>query len=266
MGSNLTTNLGSNGASPWIVDLTPGRRPRVTLLCLPYAGGGANIYRRWANALPPWVGVAGAQLPGRETRFADPLMDQVGPVVAGLAHAAATIISKRPLALFGHSMGAVLALELARALGARGAGEPCHLMVAGRCPPNHPPTSPPVHKLPDAELLLELQRLGGTPPQVLGDDNLMRLMLPMVRADFTLLETWKPEPAPPLSCPISTFAGVDDKRAPPTAQMAWASETTGPVAHHAVAGGHFFPNENRTALLELIASALGPLGPATHYP
>ena len=256
MGTRGSAGSGGSADSPWIVDFTPGRHPRLRLLCFPYAGGGANLYRGWARGLPHWVGVGAVQLPGREGRFSESLVDRAGPVVAGVADALAGYGAPAPLALFGHSMGAVLAFEVARALRLRNAGQPCHLFIAGRTPPAHPTAPRPISGLPEEELIRELERLGGTPPEVLGDGELMRLMLPMVRADFRLNETWRPSAGPPLSCPLTTFAGAEDPEAPPDAMVGWEAETTGPVEHHVLPGGHFFPVGSRAELLERITSIL----------
>ncbi len=243
--------------SPWIVDFTPDRRPRVRLLCFPYAGGGANVYRSWVRELPPEVGVSAVQLPGREGRFSEPPLDRVGAVVAKVSEALARLGSPSPLALFGHSMGSVLAFEVARALQLRGDEEPIHLMIAGRTPPSNPTPPRPISGLPDGDFLDELGRLGGTPPQILEEGELMDLMLPMLRADFRMNEGWIPSPGPLLSCPITTFAGRDDPEAPPDSMEGWRRETRGPLTHHVFPGGHFFPVESRSRLLGRISSILG---------
>lgn len=252
----MTSITSSKSRASWIIDFTPLRHPRVRLLCLPYAGGGANVYRGWADALPPWIGVAAVQLPGREGRLAEPPMTEAGPLIERLVEATTPLAEKGPLALFGHSMGAVLAWELARAMRRRGSSEPGHLFVAGRRAPDLPSALPPLHGLPDAAFRAELARLGGTPREVLTHDELMNLILPMLRADFTLIETWRPEAGPPLSCPLTTFAGIHDAEAAPSRMAGWTAVTRGPTSHRVLPGGHFFLQESRAALLSLIAAAL----------
>lgn len=240
----------------WIADFTPARQPRIKLLCLPYAGGGANLYRGWAAVLPEWIGVLGGQLPGRETRITEPPMTSLRDVVDHLTAALPAVTDGGPWALFGHSMGAVLAYELARTLRARGLAEPALLLLSGRRAPGVVMPSRPLHALPEAEFRREIGRLGGTPQEVLESDELMALISPMLRADFELVETWRPEVSAPLSCPIATFAGTDDARNAPQTMAGWAEVTTGPVTHHTLAGGHFFLNHSRNVLLDLVGCEL----------
>ena len=241
---------------PWVVDFTPSRTAQTKLLCLPFAGGGANAYRPWVAALPAWMGLAAAQLPGREARITETPLDNVNQIVKHLVEALLPTVQKAPFALFGHSMGAVLAWELARALWDRHAIAPSHLFLSAHRAPGYPRLSPAIHDLPDPAFRAALGRLGGTPPEVLAHDELMALMLPILRADFTLVERWLPTKAKMLECPITTFAGADDVEAPPSSMTGWSNATKGAVAHHTLAGDHFFINTNRARLLDHISAAM----------
>jgi len=208
--------------------------------------------------LPDDVEVVSVQLPGRENRFnEDPIesMEQlVDPLLEGLASSLTS-----PFALFGHSMGALLAFELARRMRRNGV-TPVHLFVAGRRAPHLPSRSPVWHTLPDQELIATLGELGGIPPELLAESHILDAVLPMVRADCTVAETYVFRPQAPLSCPVSAFGGLGDKEVLPEEVRAWSRHTTGPFRAHLMPGGHFFVDSARPDLLRLVVSELGSVG------
>jgi medium-chain acyl-[acyl-carrier-protein] hydrolase len=158
----------------------------------------------------------------------------------------------QPFAFFGHSMGAVIAYELARALQQRCNIEPRKLIVSGRHAPQLPPNSPPAHGLPHAEFMAELRRLKGTPAEILADRGLMELVVPTLRADFQLIETYLHEPTAPLGCPITAFGGIADFDVPPADLSAWRDATTGPFAVRMFPGDHFFIHSARDSVIRLL--------------
>ena len=245
---------------PWfpLTRANPGARLR--LLCLPFAGGGASVYRQWPDALPLDIDVCALQLPGRESRYREPAYTRMDRLLPQLA----TVVSPRldrPYALFGHSMGALLALELARELRRRGRS-PVALIVAGHAAPHVSPRQPPLHTLSDDEFRAELRRLNGTPTAVLDNDELMQAVLPTLRADFELCETHTPGDEPPLDCPILALGGRDDPRVSPADLEAWRDYTRGPFRSEILPGDHFFVQTHCPAVLDTIARFLNSKRPS----
>ena len=241
--------------SRWVQVSRPRPDARLRLICLPAAGGGASRYRDWPAHLPDEVEVVSVQLPGRESRFTEaPIesMEQlVGPLLDGLAS-----YLTRPFALFGHSMGALIAFELVRRMRPSGLA-PVHLFASGRRAPHLPRRSPDWHTVPDPEFLTTIGALGGIPPELLAESQFLDTMLPMLRADCTLSETYVLGPQEPLSCPVSAFGGLRDKEVPPEDVRAWSRHTTGPFRVHLLPGEHFFVDSARPDLLRLVGSELG---------
>jgi medium-chain acyl-[acyl-carrier-protein] hydrolase len=188
----------------------------------------------------------------------------MGPLIGALADALGPQLES-PFALFGHSMGGLVAFELARELRRRGARAPEHLYVAGRLAPEAPPTRPLVHDLPDATMIDVMQRrYRAIPRAVLDEPEFLALLLPTLRADMSVIETYTYQAEAPLDVPLTIFGGVDDEGVPLAGLEAWRAHTTKSVAIHAVAGGHFFLSTNEKAFLPLLASALAPRQRAEH--
>jgi surfactin synthase thioesterase subunit len=171
-----------------------------------------------------------------------------------------------PFAVFGHSMGAVLASEFVRALAASGGPLPSHLIVSGRRPPHVPDPESPLHGLPDAEFVAEInRRFGGIPAAVMEHADLVELLLPSLRADMRAIETYRPMPRPPLPCPISVFAGAQDRLAPRDHLEAWRTETTSTFRVRVFPGDHFYLNVRRDDVLADLSATLTPMIAATRY-
>ena len=239
----------------WLPFRRPNPAARVRLFCLPFAGGGASAFRAWSESLPLTVDVCAVQPPGRETRFREPAYNRLKPLVAALADAVRPSFDV-PIAFYGHSMGALTAFELARELRRRGGPIPSRLIVTGRMAPDAPPRRIPLHTLPDAEFRTELKQLGGTPSAVLDNDDMMRLYLPVLRADFAAHETYEYVEEPPLGCPILAVTGAEDTLAPPNELSGWRRHTTAAFEAHVVPGGHFLLQSNPALLHRLIARRL----------
>lgn len=223
-----------------LVALRPNPRAQIRLVCVPYAGGAASVFRGWAAGLPAEVEVRAVQLPGREDRFREPRFTRMEPVIKGLAGALGSSPSV-PYALFGHSLGALVAFELARELSRRGAPGPAHLFVSAHVAPHLHHTVAPLHRLPDPEFLDELsRRYQGIPDVVRRDAELMDLFLPLLRADWEILGTYVYAEGPPLCCPITAFGGREDREVDREALGAWDRQTTGPFRLEMVPGGHLF--------------------------
>jgi medium-chain acyl-[acyl-carrier-protein] hydrolase len=223
-------------------------------VCLPYAGGGASIFRGWQDRLPADVEVLAVELPGRESRMREVSFTRLRPLVDILGRVLEPVLD-RPIALFGHSMGALIAFELARTL--RRAGRSIQrLFVAGHQAPHAREVETPLHKLPDDAFKSELVRLGGTTQEVISEPELMEIFLPVLRADFALVETYVYTPEPPLSCPISAFGGLADTTVPRARLQAWQDQGDAEFRVRMFPGNHFFVHSQREALLAAIADDL----------
>ncbi|WP_220183073.1 thioesterase II family protein [Sphaerisporangium album] len=243
-------------SSPWIRCWSPRPAARLRLVCLPHAGGGASAYRPWAALLPPEVELLTVQYPGREDRFQDPLVDGMQDLVTRIAGALTPALD-RPYALFGHSMGSAVAWELAHELRHRGAPAPRRLFVSGREAPGTA-TAGEVHRQTDEVLCRELERLGGTSLEVLADDGVRPLVLGYIRNDYRLIETYRPVPRTPLSCPIAVFAGESDPELTPGSAGGWAELTTGHTEVRSFPGGHFYLNRQRREVVGAVLRRLDP--------
>jgi medium-chain acyl-[acyl-carrier-protein] hydrolase len=242
----------------WLLPLRVSASREATLVCLAHAGGAASAFARWPAMLPPWIDVLAVQLPGRGARLnepsrrqLEPLLDELGPELARR--------SSGPVALFGHSLGALLAFELARWLRRGGLAAPTRLLLAACRAPQRIDRERRLHQANDDQLLAELRRLGGTPEEVLRQPELMSLTLPALRADLEILERYQLRDEPPLACPLTVFGGEAD-RIPPDDLEAWRAHTTAPFARLTLPGGHFFLQDesSRRVLLAAIGAALAP--------
>jgi len=250
--------------SPWFTRFAPRPAAKLRLFCFSYAGGGAVVYRPWALAMPADIEVAAVLLPGREGRLRETPVRRMPDLLAALLPAIEPHLD-RPFAFFGHSMGAVVAHELALALQARGGPVPQRLLLSGRRAPHLPERDPPMHHLDDDAFVAEIQRrYNGIPAEVLQYPELLELLLPALRADMSVIETRSTREAGqailPFEGPISVFGGRDDPRATPAELEAWQAHTHEPLVARHFAGGHFYFNDAHTrgALIGAVAADLEP--------
>lgn len=241
--------------SSWVRISCPRPAARVRLICLPFAGGSANTYWGWPTGLPEHVEVVPVQLPGRENRFDEPAIDSAELLAGRLLEGLLSYLD-RPFALFGHSMGALIAFELTRRLRTRGL-EPVHVFASG-CKAPHLPSdrSTDRHHLPDREFIAAVGDMNGVPREVLENMDLMELVLSTLRSDFKLVETYRYRSQPPLRCPVSAFGGLQDKEVAQDQVEAWSRHTVGPFQVHMLPGDHFFINSSRPSLLRLVTEQL----------
>ncbi|AYN42803.1 thioesterase [Streptomyces dangxiongensis] len=236
---------------------TPGA-PR--LVCLPHAGGSASFYFAVSKALSPAVEVRAVQYPGRQDRYDEPLAGSVQELAQGVFRALDDG-QDTPLALFGHSMGAMVGFELARLLEAAGR-PPVTFFASGRRGPSLVRTET-VHQGDDAQLIAEVTKLDGTDAALLEDEELQRMVLPVLRADYRAVETYRRAPGPRLSCPVVAMTGDADPRLTPDEARTWAEETDGAFELRVFPGAHFYLVAQQEAVLAEVRAALRRLGPAT---
>ncbi|WP_424186642.1 thioesterase II family protein [Actinokineospora sp. G85] len=228
----------------------------VRLLCFPYAGGNAKGYTRWRRHLPDWIEVAPVQLPGRGERVRHtPLStwdDLMADVLARVGE------HDGPVALFGHSLGALLAFECARALSAAGR-EPLWLFASGHRAPHLAMREAPISHLPDDEFVAALS--GSPTAAALADPAFRDLLLPMLRADFTVSETYSFTEADPLRCPLTVLGGTEDPDVNAAELVAWHRHTTGPFDVWTTPDDHFFVDRAPAAVAGEVAARLAKAGP-----
>jgi medium-chain acyl-[acyl-carrier-protein] hydrolase len=255
------TMTGATPSHAWLMCPTPNPQARIRFFCFPYAGGGGLVFRTWAADLPPALEVYALRLPGRENRLMEPPFIRLTPLVETLTSVLQPYLD-RPFAFFGHSMGALLCFELVHALRHQQGQSPVHLFISGRRAPQLAAPHPPIHNLPEAEFVEKLRRLNGTPEAVLRDAALMQVLLPTLRADFALCETYGYVTKEPLDCPISAFGGLQDTEARYDDLTAWRDQTRCAFTLRMLPGDHFFLHSSRTVLLQAISNDLAPrLGP-----
>ncbi|MEV0614230.1 alpha/beta fold hydrolase [Nonomuraea sp. NPDC050404] len=238
----------------WFHASDPRPNAAVRLFCFPHAGGAAAAFREWHRAVPPGVEVRAVQYPGRAERVREPFVDDAHQM-ADLIAAAMRPLLDRPAVLFGHSMGALLAYETALRI------NPAHLIVSGRRSA-HVPRPGIVHTGTEDDLVAELRRLGGTEPELLADADARDYILPIVRADYTLAESYRSRPAEPLRCPITTVIGDRDPEVDPGNAGEWAELTSAGFALHVLPGDHFYLAARRAEVIDLILTAAGQAWPS----
>lgn len=238
----------------WIRPLrTKGERLR--LFCFPYAGGGPHIFQKWSQWLPAHVGLHAVHLPGRGTRLQSAPIDRLQPVVTAVVRALRPL-RDLPFVFFGHSMGALLAFETARALRFMGGCEP-RLLIASACrPPQLVEQREKIHDLSDRAFIRKLEELGGTPAEVLQNQELLEFLMPTLRADFAVIDTYRYAPAEPLACPITVVCGSGDPHASSQMMLGWSLQTSNTLSFHELPGDHFFVHTAEDELRQIIVGDL----------
>lgn len=240
----------------WVVPTRLNPSAKMRLFCFPYAGSGATIYQSWWRSLPPTIEVCPVQLPGRGARLQEQPFTRLEPLVREVADGIAPYLDK-PFAFFGHSMGALISFELARRLRrSPSMPQPLHLFVSGSGAPQLGPLGRPLYALPEPELLDELRRLNGTPEQVLAHPELMALMLPIIRVDFEVCQTYSYIDESPLECPITAFGGLADVEVHREHVREWQQQTASDFSMWMLPGDHFFLHTLSSQLFHILSQQI----------
>lgn len=229
--------------------------PRLRLVCLPHAGGAASFFRSWGGALGADVEVLAARYPGRQDRIAEPALNDMASLADAVSEALPPFFD-RPLALFGHSMGASLAYEVALRLEERQGVRPAALFVSAREAP-HKVTPKDVHLRDDEQLAAEVSRLGGADAALLEDPELRDLVLPAIRSDFQVAGTYRAARPVPVGCPVVAYVGDRDPDVTPSDMELWSEIAPSGFSVRVFPGGHFYLDPARDALIRDLAGRIG---------
>lgn len=237
-------------ADRWVRRFHPASPGAPRLVCFPYAGGSASYFFPVSAALRPDVEVIAVQYPGRQDRRTEPVITDL----LELADRLADVLPAGPAVFFGHSMGAVVAYEVARRWERRGIVL-THLYASGRRAPGLLRDDDDVHTRSDAGILAEVGALGGPAAGLLDDPEMLALVMPAIRGDYQAIETYRHEPDP-LSCPVTAMTGDADPRVTLDEAGAWGGMTSGPFDLRVFPGGHFYLADQITPVLDTLRESL----------
>lgn len=247
-----TRSITPDTSSNWLVRTHKNSFAPLQLFCFSYAGGGASIFSDWGLHLKDFVEVLAVQLPGRESRFPEKLISNIDEVVSQASFHINNAVD-RPFLLFGHSLGALIAYEVALALSAQYSRCPRQLIVSGKQSLGSSPRRKKIFDLPEAGFIEELRKYNGTPELILQNEELRSLILPILRADITMFDCYKPGPKPRLDCPVTAFGGTDDPYVFPEDLQGWKDTTNSAFNCHVFNGDHFFiTGEGRQPVFETL--------------
>ena len=242
-------------SNKWFLFPRPNPAAALRLFCFHYAGGSAQAFYGWPARLPPSMEIVAIQLPGRGQRLNEPHIRRLAPLSRIVAHELLPYLDKT-FVFFGHSLGALLCFETARSLRRENRRQPAHLFVSATEAPHRRSSYEQFSSLPKSALVKKLQEFNGVPVEALQNDELLDLMLPTVRADFELCETYEYHQEPPLECPMTIYGGLEDQEAEPGRLAAWSEMTAGTCEIRMFPGGHFYLNSSRSIFLQTFAGDL----------
>lgn len=247
-------------SNKWVLFPRPNPAAALRLFCFHYAGGSAQVFQDWSGGLPPSVEIVTIQLPGRGRRLGEPHFTRLAPLSRIVAQELLPYLDK-PFVFFGHSMGALICFETARSLRRENRRQPAHLFVSATEAPHRRSPDELLSGLPQSELVKRLREFNGTPMEVLQNDELLELMLPTIRADFELCDTYEYHPEPPLECPMTIYGGLEDHEVEAERLAAWSEMTVGACEVRMFTGGHFYLNGPQSVFLQTFAGDLLRLRP-----
>jgi medium-chain acyl-[acyl-carrier-protein] hydrolase len=223
----------------WFEHLSREKQPALRMFCFPYAGGSSQVFRTWQRYFPPEIDLCLAHLPGRGPRISEKAYTSLQSLVSALAEHLCDQIDI-PFVFYGHSMGSLISFELARELFRKYNTGPRHLFLSGRYAPQWPKNERATFSLPEDEFIAEVRDLNGTPDELLNDPETRQLFLPLLRADFQLVQTYKYQKDQPLPCPLTIYGGLQDRRVPVESLRDWSSHSISDCKVRMFNGDHFF--------------------------
>lgn len=230
----------------------PHDTDRFRLFCFPYAGGGGGIYKKWLPHLGNDVSVYPVILPGRERRFSEPPYVSLELLIDDFMEVIKPYLDK-PFAFFGHSMGALIAFEVTKRIEQNTNYKPKHLFISAKAAPHIEKSTQNKHLLSNTSLIEELRRMNGTDTAILENKELMDAMLPIIRADFQLLETYHYNPGYLINTPMTIFGGMNDEEVSHKKLVEWATLSRNKHFQlNLFRGDHFFIHENVSKIIKNI--------------
>jgi medium-chain acyl-[acyl-carrier-protein] hydrolase len=248
----------ANSQPPWFNTYGLPQQGQARIFAFPYSGAGALMYYKWAKLLDDRaIDFVGLQLPARENRIKEPPIGDFSELLKAMVPAIIPLLDK-PFVFFGHSFGALLAFELCRALRRQGLPLPVHLFVSAFRSPDQPNPARKLHALADADFIDGIRAYGGTAEEVLSNNGLMELFLPMLRADFRLHETYTYQEGQALACPITALTGSEDDFVGLKQMANWQRQTDAQFEQVTYEGKHFFLHDHIAAIMQRLKNALEP--------
>ncbi len=242
-------NMVKKDPTNWVsIDPPRSNLRKASLLCFPYAGGGTVAYHSWKNLIHPDISLLRVQLPGREVRFREKPFTSFSQLTDTLVTALPPLLEP-PFIFYGHSMGALIAFEVIRKLRKMGEQLPVHLFISSFRAPHLPDPDSMISELPENQFIERLVQYGGIHPEILMNSELMEMFLPILRADFSVLSSYRYKQKAPLPCPITAFAGLSDPKISVEAIDSWQDHTTDGYNSYFFPGGHFFTTEFHSEML-----------------
>jgi len=254
--------VNDKSSNNWILFPRPNPAAALRLFCFHYAGGSAQVFYNWLGHLPPRLEMGAIQLPGRGHRLGEPHIRDLLALSRIAAQELLPYLDK-PVVFFGHSLGALLCFETARSLRRETHRQPAHLFVSATEAPHRRSREELLSGLPKRELVKKLSEFGGAPSEALQNDELLDLMMPTIRADLELCETYEYHIEPPLECPMTIYGGLEDHGVEAGRLAAWSEMTVGTCEIRMFPGGHFYINSPRAIFLQTFAGDLLQLCPQT---
>lgn len=257
--------MSTTTSAKWLRRLRPSAEPELRLVCLPYAGGSAGAFLSWVPRLPAWIELYAVQYPGRLDRIEDPCIDDIRLLADEIAVAVESL-TDRPLALFGHSMGAMIAYEVALRMEERADSWLSALLVSGQRPPHQFDQAP--ETLSDAEVEAEIRQYGWVDSALLDDPEICEVVLPSLIADFRAALTYRRQAPQTLRAPVVAYAGRDEPYITTEVLDQWSELTTAGSSSRFFDGGHFYLMEHEGDLIADIVGRLSNRGasPVGHSP
>jgi surfactin synthase thioesterase subunit len=253
IGSKAFEGVVGGSRQLWLESLSSVQRQSLRVFCFPYAGGNAQVFRKWQRYFPSDIDVCLVHLPGRGNRIGETPFTRLLLLVDALANLFARE-AQQPFVLFGHSLGALISFELTRELRRRRLALPLGLILSGRGAPSVPGLESPTFNLPHDEFIAKIRGLNGTPKELLDDPETRDFFLPTLRADFEMVDTYEYHPEEKLSTPITVYGGIQDEEVRIESLRAWEELTSGSWRLRMFPGDHFFIHNAGTNFLELFRS------------